>query len=278
MHVELSTGVPTLHTRVDSWECDFNGHWNTRFYSRTVQQAAEVAAALGGQTDPDAVKPTHRHMRFHSELHSGDPIVVRSFSASSSKGEPLTAHVLVNHDRIAATGLDYGFAANPALPPLPTALAAQVMPRGVPDEDIAPWVLDPEGDGWVELGAVRAGETHRDGTLIYDLLIARLATTSHQGAMDIGYTHDFTMQSRIGRMLVEKRFTHLGTAAPGTFLRGTSRIISTTSKSFISANLIYTHAGDPVAMFELCTLAVNMDERKATTLPDFVAAAIRSPE
>jgi hypothetical protein len=31
---DFAGGVPTLHTRVESWECDFNGHWNTRHYAQ----------------------------------------------------------------------------------------------------------------------------------------------------------------------------------------------------------------------------------------------------
>jgi acyl-CoA thioesterase FadM len=53
----LIAGRATFHTRVESWECDFNGHWNTRYYGRAFQAAAEVAAALDGRPDAARVAP-----------------------------------------------------------------------------------------------------------------------------------------------------------------------------------------------------------------------------
>jgi hypothetical protein len=29
-------GRATLHSRVERWECDFNDHWNVRFYVRSL--------------------------------------------------------------------------------------------------------------------------------------------------------------------------------------------------------------------------------------------------
>lgn len=41
--------VATLHSRIESWECDYNGHWNARFYGRSLQLAAEgIATASRG--------------------------------------------------------------------------------------------------------------------------------------------------------------------------------------------------------------------------------------
>lgn len=46
--------METFHTRVVAWECDVNGHWNTRFHGLAFQSAAEVLAALTG--DPAAAR------------------------------------------------------------------------------------------------------------------------------------------------------------------------------------------------------------------------------
>lgn len=72
-------GTATLHTRVESWECDHNKHWNARYYARSFQMAAETVAALAGrenyglsviaarihlvQRARSAVRPNDSHMK-----------------------------------------------------------------------------------------------------------------------------------------------------------------------------------------------------------------------
>lgn len=38
------TGRPSHHTRVERWECDWNDHWNARFYVRSFQATVETVA------------------------------------------------------------------------------------------------------------------------------------------------------------------------------------------------------------------------------------------
>lgn len=269
---DLFSGRTTFHTRADAWECDFNGHWNTKYYCRSVQAAAEVAASLSGQ--PGLAVPP-RLMRFHSELRAGDPVVIHSCNLRATDGADRIAHILTSEDKIAATALDDGCARNPDLPDLPETLISKVQPRGLPVSAMVPWTeIEPRQDQVVELGPVEEGETYPDGRLHYLPLASRLAIASHHHAMGIGYTMGFTARTGIGRMLVEMRSTPLGPAPVGTFLRGVSRIVSAEGKAYRTAHRIETHAGTYVAMFELAMLAVDMTTRRATQLPDFVTAAL----
>lgn len=43
-------GAPSFYTRAESWKCDFNDHWNTRFHVRAFQLAA-------GSSDPVPIVP-----------------------------------------------------------------------------------------------------------------------------------------------------------------------------------------------------------------------------
>ena len=269
---EPLAGTPTLHGRAEAWECDFNGHWNTRFYCRAFQTAGEVAAALDQRAEDVVV---HRRLiRFHSELHSADPIEIRSFALCDAGEAPATAHYMLCHGKSAATALDEEAAPNRALAPLGRAEARLALPRGLTGAPAAAWTPDPARDVVFELGPVGADERHDDGTLRFEPGIARLAVASHHHAVALGYTHDFTKQSGIGRMLVEMRYTRLGSLARGGFLRGASRLTAASGKSYRSAHLLYDHAGAPVALYELCTLAVDMTARRATALPAFLRDAV----
>ena len=115
---DFDGGVPTLHTRVESWECDFNGHWNTRYYARSIEAATAVAAALAGHAATDGSRRLTRHMRFHSELRSGDAVEVRSFRTTDETGAAAIAHAVIEGGRIAATALDTGADYGDRLPAL----------------------------------------------------------------------------------------------------------------------------------------------------------------
>jgi acyl-CoA thioesterase FadM len=81
-------------------------------------------------------------------------------------------------------------------------------------------------------------------------------------------------QDHIGRMLAEMRYTKLGSAQVGDFLHIASNMYHAKGKAFYTAHILYTHRGTPVAIFELCTLAVDMKARRAINLPDFVFARL----
>jgi acyl-CoA thioesterase FadM len=271
--IDIDGGWPTLHARVEAWECDFNGHWNTRFYCRSFQLAAEVLHALGGDTGPDRFASPPRHIRFHRELTAGDAIEVRSFRLVDGDTEPTTAHVMRREGEIVATALDHGPPSSGTASPLPPEVARHALPRGLTGPAPAPWQPDPTIDCIVELGPVRREETDEGGSLRFDARAAQLATGSHHHVADLGYTHAFTRSSGIGRMLVELRHVPLGPCGAGEMLRMGSRLVSVGEKSWVSAHLLYTHAGAPVAVFHNCLLAVNMNTRRATKVPEIIRSA-----
>lgn len=264
-------GCPTFHGRVESWECDFNGHWNTRFYCRSFQTAAQVAAALDGRSDPGSVVVTGRHMRFHRELLCNESFTIGSFDLASDHEEPVTVHRMYRQGQTLATCLDYGLARNGALSPMPPELNPQVWPRGLGDAVVVPDKIT--ADRVFELGPVRNEELQAGGALEFNACVVRLGPISHHHMTRLGFTRDFTTETGIGRMLVEMRFTRLGPCAPNDFLRGSGHLVAASGKSFTTANLIYTHRGTPVALFETCLLAVDLGARRATDLPDFIIQA-----
>lgn len=266
------TGVPTFHLRAESWECDFNGHWNTRYYCKAFQTASQVAAMLDGNTKRDSIIVPGRHLRFHSEVHGGDALTIRSFSVPDGPEGPATAHFMLRGPRVVATALDSALPINRSLTELTAEAAAQAMPRGVTGPVTSAWQPDAAQDLLYELGPVTADQLHGDGTMTFWESLARVSNATHHHDLTIGFTLERMRDEGIGRMLAELRYSRLAPCAPGDFLRAASHITSTRSKGFTAAHMLYTHRGTPVAMFELATLSVDMKTRRAMPLPEFVTA------
>ena len=274
----LGTGAPTLHARVEAWECDFNGHWNTRFYCCATQAASEVASVAGGEDAFDASAPSaaRRHLRFHRELRSGDALEVRSFDARGFEGACM-AHVIVHDGRLCATALDFDGPTNDRLPPLPAALAPLLTPRGLPESSIAPWSARPGRDGQFELGRVAPEDIESGGGLGFEAAVRRFAPAAQHLSARLGFDADFSRRTGVGRMLVEMRFERLGRCAPNELLRATSRLASVGEKSYVTQHLVATRAGAPLARLDLCILAVDLTTRKATDLPALMAEGAAAP-
>lgn len=274
--MDLQSGTPTLHCRAEAWECDFNGHWNTRYYCKAFQTAASVVRMLAGDTSATLPPLAHRQLRFHAELHSGDAITVRSFHIPDADAGALTAHYMFRYDRIVATAVDFGGPENRHLTHLSAADAALALPRGITGEVTAPWTPDVNQDFLYELGPADESEQQSDGTLPFWISVARMSHASHHHDLRVGFTLELMKDQAIGRMLVEMRYTPLGPCETGAFLRCASRMTSAKGKAFAAAHMLYTHRGTPVAMFELCTLSVDMKSRRAMDLPAFVTGHMAS--
>lgn len=270
----LEAGIPTFHLRAEAWECDFNGHWNTRYYCRAFQTAAEVAAMLDGNTDRDSLVVEQRQLRFHAELHGGDPVTIRSFDLADKGRTALTAHYMFCNGKVAATALDRGLPHNRHLTALGAADAALALPRGLTGPATKTWEPEPERDFLFELGPVRPWELHSDGNMQFWSGVARMSHASHHHDLGIGFTLERMKETGVGRMLAELRYTRLGPCSEGDFLRAASRMTRAAGKAFTTAHFLYTQRGAPVAMLDLCTLAVNMKTRRAIELPGFVTARL----
>ena len=270
----LRTGVPTLHTRCEAWECDYNGHWNTRYYCRSFEAAGRVAVALAGNVGQEHARPSQRHLRFHRELKSGDPVAICSFAILDAHELPLTAHYMFRYDKVVATALDYGLARNARLPVLPAAEAMQALPRGLTGPRVEFSEPNSPRHFVYELGPVRADELDAEGAMQFWHAVVRMSSAAHHHDLGIGFTPQLIQDRGIGRMLAELRFDWLGPCTQHDFMRAASRLTSAKGKAFTAAHFLYTHGGAPIAMFELCTLAVDMNTRRAIELPEFVAARL----
>jgi len=123
-------GLPTHHTRVERWECDYNNHWNTRFYLRSFQQAREAALQLTTSESP-ATTAAVRHIRFHRELFASAPVEVRSSVLDGGAFDGAIVHLLSSSGRLAATALDMPGDVARGFPRVTPEEVAPALPRGL---------------------------------------------------------------------------------------------------------------------------------------------------
>lgn len=263
-------GRPTLTTRVESWECDFNDHWNARFYGRSFQLAAERVATLGGRENPGMALLGSRAIRFHRELRAGTAVEVRSARVSEGDYAGAVIHLLSGGGRLSATALDLPGRGAEALPGVGPEIGRLAFPRGAP--------TPAEEDSWTgsdiaETGAARPPEFDHAGALLHEDIVRRAAFGLHAMLDRFGFTTRFEARSRIGRMVVESRVTPLGPCQPGAMIRVRSRIARVGERSFGTRHRLETDRCVPIARIEHSLVAVDLETRRAVEVPDFLRRA-----
>lgn len=271
---QVRIGQPTYHTRVERWECDYNDHWNVRFYGRSFQAASETIATHAGGANPGADTIRGRHLRYHRELTVSAPVEVRS-AVLTEAGEldGAVVHQMWSSDMLAATALDLpGQGAHlPLVTPGDVPLA---MPRGIsgPLAENAP---APGADVTeIRLGPVRSEDLDHAGLLRFDILTRHSSNIQHMQLNKLGLTPEFAREHRINRMGVEFRVTRGVSAPAGACLQGRTWLSAIRGKSLWATTRIETDTAETVALFEMCVVTVNLDTRKAVAVPDFMYAAL----
>lgn len=264
-------GIPTLHCRVESWECDFNGHWNARFYARSFRLAFETLPWLPGVTGSPRDRPDTRILRFHRELFVGTPVEVRSARVTSGPYAGAVAHLLHAGGRLSASSLDLGTGAVEGLPDAPAEMLSLIEPRSLDAEGT--WT-DGSATSVCETGPIRPEELDPRGALLPEEVFRRagFATHTHVGAL--GLDERYFAETGISRMSVETRVTAMAAPPAGTPLRARARMSRRATKAFAFALLLETHAGRSAAFVEHYLVTVDLNTRRAVELPEF----LRAPE
>ena len=266
-------GEPTLQTRVESWECGFNGHWNARFDGRGFQHAAEVIACRAGGLNPGGLAVKAGNIRFHSAAVSGDPVQVRTAAISSGTYRGAVMHLLFCSGRLASTVLDLlglGAAKLPKTNPDYVSMApTRILSRAT---QIRPWSRDAVAATLVETGPVRPLHLRHAGHPLFEEIIGRSATAVHDLMDRPGFTLDFMKRENITRMAVETRVCDIGAWTIGTTLRVRSQLTAISAKTYRTAHDIVTPEDELVDRVEYNFLGVDTKARRATAVPKFLMA------
>jgi acyl-CoA thioesterase FadM len=235
-----AVGQATYHARIENWEIDFNGHWNTRFYARSFQLAAETAASLGEGENPGVALIRSRLIRFYHELFPGSAVEVRSVTVDGGQYDGVVIHLMFSEERIAATSLDQPGIGSALLHRVPADELRFAFPRGLDGAVPLLWMenVDPSRTVTAEVGMIRPFETDHTGKLLFDELVRRCAHASHDHLLRMGLSPRFTKITGVGRMLAEMRAALLGHCTAGRQLRVSSRLIAPFGKSFTTAHYV----------------------------------------
>lgn len=263
-------GVAMHHTRVENWECDYNQHWNARFYTRAFQTASERSFVHDSRDNPGSLGIAVRHLRFHRELFAAAAVEVRSMRIADGRLKGWTLHILSGEGAMSATAVEKAPEPLAALPEVPAALVADILPRCSGSPDV---LWDPTArDALItEGGVVRSAHLDHRGGLLAEELVQRTGAANHHHLDRLGLTPAFTAQTSISRMAVEQIIVPVGTCPPGAFLRVRSRIGRASEKSFCAYQWLETLDGDPIARAYRLILTVDLKRRRAVPLPDFLA-------
>jgi len=265
-------GRATLHARVERWECDFNDHWNVRFYVRSFHMAAEVVATPPGVVSVGAGLVTSRYLRFHRELFVNAPVEVRSVIVADGPFQDSTVHLLCSDGRLAATAMERLPAVGATLPRANAHDLALALPRptSATGGDAAAAGLPAAAT----LGPIRPAELDHTGALLWEELMRRLSLAAHQHVTRLGFTPDFVRQSGINRMSAEMWVERHAEAVPGTCLRADSRLLAVGRKSFSTEHRIETEGGILLASIRQTLVVVDLTTRRVVETPEFLRAAI----
>lgn len=259
-------GAPTFMTRVETWECDHNQHWNVRQYLRCFQQAGFVARDMCG------VAPTGvltQHTRFHRELLEAAPVEIRSAVIGDGPFAGVCVHVLTSDGRLSATALDHvaGLGDLPVVAPDVLKLA---LPRGIDGAPHRPLASTVDTNDMVQHGYVQPKELDHLGGLSLDWLMGRIAAASSDHMGRLGFTPEYVREHAISRMGVETKMTVFAPVPVGTRLCSTVQVAETGRKNITLRHRFFAADGTPVAVSDQGLVAVDMTTRRATELPEFL--------
>lgn len=268
--IDMPKGLETFHVRAESWECDIHRHWSTRFYCRTFERATENCFLLTGLSPPrDGVE--HRHLRFHSEVLESDAVRVETYGSRKAEPESIV-HCMFRRDTLVATARDEVDCVPACLPELPEDYERLVNARGLRNRVSSPWQPDTELDFLSVLGAVRPEELggRMRGRLPMDEIFRRSTYSSLHHIAHIGFSSDFTRKHHIGRMVAELRYQGMSEVEQGQLILGASRLIDVSEKSFVTSHMLSNNEGRTIAIFDICSLAVDLEARKVCSVPKFL--------
>jgi acyl-CoA thioesterase FadM len=266
-----SPGVPVLHSRVEQWECDYNNHWNVRFYARSFDDALDSLAQRNGIGRLSKQGRT-THIRFHRELFVGAFVEVRAARLVGGDGSNATLLMLSSHGKLSATALDVPLPDNVLLPRLSWEAAALALPRGI-NSGVIPPGDKPLKEESVIVGPLRPAAFDDAGDLLSEEIYRCGSLASTAFLSRLGFTPEFSAQSRINRMSVESKIVRHSVCRPGDLVTADTKLLAVSGKGFSMRHTIYDGAGNCVAAIEQALVSVNLDTRRAVGNPDFIIAA-----
>ncbi len=280
------TGIETLATSVDTWECDENDHMNVQFYWHKFADAERHFRFHSGLEAAWPKVWRTRHVRYHRELRDSAALVVRSAIVPDGPHGLNVVHRMweSGHGFLAATALD-GW----DLPPDEAAallwaarerlgeagiatMPEEARPRGIATEAVE---LDrplPAGGFATMRPHVNAAMLDGDGRLQAGRIVGWGSSAAPHVWAGIGFDQPRLDGGGLGRVAMEMKLS-MARESPGVgaLLQLVSRYCGVARTTFsLAHDVVDVRGGRRVATLEAVALTMNLETRRAIALPDDV--------
>lgn len=272
--------IETLRSFVNTWCADENDHLNVQFFAAFFEDASVQFQALCGITKTNLQRPVVRHVRFHSELRVNEAVYVLSHAIAGQDGAAeRVVHQLyeMTSGRLSATCIDV-FADTPQafsqaiethLGDLPEVAAGRSFPTEPKPAD--PGGRAPAGGQVVLRTILRSQHCDSAGRMSDAALFACNSDSAAHFWKLVDIETPWLEENRLGRVAMEIKANRIAPAFCGDPIHVVCRIVSTGRATLSFENhFVSTETGKVFAILQATGLLMDLDARRAASLPDFV--------
>jgi acyl-CoA thioester hydrolase len=273
----------TLFSFVNRWECDENDHLNVQFYFSRFEEADRQFRLLSGLNETLVGARRVRHVRYHSELRTGDLITVQSSVAFDGPHMLTVIHEMRDGatGTLAATALDgYEPNANSAktlrqrFKDFQSPMIAEAAPRGIPAGPTSAQRttlagLQVKGAQTVFRGTVLPRDIGVDGKTDDRFALSCCTDGVAHVWQRTPMTHAYLTENGFGRVAVEMKLTWLTPLKTGDMIQVVSGFTGVSSKTFsMRHHLFESRIGRLAAILDVVALTMDLTRRTAVDLPE----------
>jgi acyl-CoA thioester hydrolase len=278
----------TLFSFVNRWECDENDHLNVQFYFSRFDEADRQFRLLCGLNETLVGARRVRHVRFHSELRTGDLITVHSSIAFDGPHMLTVIHELRDGatGELAATALD-GYEPNAnSVKPLrqrfkdyQTSMIAEAGPKGIPAGPANARTtlsgLEAKGARIIYRGTVLPRDLGIDGKADDRYALSCCTDGVAHVWQRTPMSHSYLTENGYGRVAVEMKLTWATPLKSGDMMLVISGFTGVGAKTFsMRHHLFESRTSRLVATLDVVALTMDLAKRSAVELPPEAHQAI----
>jgi len=271
----------TLFTFVNRWECDENDHLNVQFYFSRFEEADRQFRLLSGLNETLVGARRVRHVRYHSELRTGDLVTVQSSIAFDGPHMLTVVHEMRESasGKLAATALDgYEPSASSAktlrqrFKTYQTSMIEEAAPKGIPAGPASQKVtlsgLEAKGAQIVYRGTVLPRDIGVDGKADDRFALSCCTDGVAHVWQRTPMTHAYLTENGLGRVAVEMKLTWATPLKTGDMMLVISGFTGVSAKTFsMRHHLFESRTSRLVATLDVIALTMDLSTRSAVELP-----------
>lgn len=278
----------TLFSFVNRWECDENDHLNVQYYFSRFEEADRQFRLLSGLSETLVGARRVRHVRYHSELRTGDLITVQSSIAFDGPHMLTVIHEMRDGatGALAATALDgYEPSANSAktlrqrFKSFQTSMIAEAAPKGIPAGPANARTtlagLEAKGARIIYRGTVLPRDIGTDGKADDRYALSCCTDGVAHVWQRTPMTHAYLTENGYGRVAVEMKLTWATPLKSGDMMIVVSGFTGVGAKTFsMRHHLFESRTSRLAATLDVVALTMDLEERVAVELPTEAHQAI----